>query len=583
MSYIAPNSDILILKGVPIDSDYLNTLHQDTLQGQYNMFSAFAKYTLDKYNYQRADKGKIRVSILCDNLYDCNYMMFRNTNFSNKWFYAFITGRTFVNDHCTEITYEIDVMQTWYFDYDMAHCFVEREHSETDLIGDNLVPENFDVGELIPEQFTHFTFPDDAISPQGVMYEIVVFYVPNNTKNYVGSVTLDQQGNVQVSYTSCDDGNGSYNTGSILNGIYMGCRFYGIPMLLDSAIGDTLKLVNGLIAAIIGTQVEGKIVNIAQIPYQLWIKWLNEGSAEWNKQITEETKFYNASHTKNYTPKNKKLYTFPYRQLEVTNNGGEKGRFKWENFTATYDPIGGNSEIGVATLKITGVPVMSPELMCYPFKYNSLDNDYESGIMLTDFPNPPWNEDSYSKWLAQNKDAMIYSSIATSVLAIGGAVATVASGGALAPLAVAGAGLAIDRKISGDITNAIKAKNTPDQFKGQLNISSLRTVQHRVGFYMYDLGVEYNVAKTIDDYFNMFGYATKEVKIPNIKRTGAVIRPHWNYIKTNGCTLHPNSGSGLSAEDESKIAQIYDKGITFWQLPSEVGNYNLDNSPIPPI
>lgn len=585
MSYIAPDSDVIILKGVPIDSDYVHTMRQDSLVGQYNMFYAFKKYELNNYNYQRSDKGKIKVNILCDNLYDCNYMMFRNTAFSNKWFYAFITGRTFVNDHVTEITYAIDVMQTWYFDYEMEHCYVEREHTETDLIGDNLVPEGFDTGELVPEAMDRFTFPDSITGVDGLMYEIVVFYVPNNSKNYISSVYINSNDEVVITHTPVKDGN-DYDVGGILNGIYMGCKFYGEPLFLtDPATArDTLRVINAVIADISGSDVEGQVVNIVQVPYSLWHDWLNNGSASWNKLITQDTKFYNAAHTKSFTPKNKKMYTFPYRKLEVSNNGGEKANFKWENFTATHISGGGAGEIGKATLKITGVPVISPELMCYPANYNSIADDYEDGIMITDFPNPPWSVDSYAQWLSQNKSAIMYSTLATSVLAIGGTLATVATGGALAPLALAGAGLAIDKKISGDITKGIQAKNTADQFKGQLNISSLRTVQHRVGYFMYDLGVEYNLAKSIDDFFTMFGYAVKEVKIPNIRKTGALIRPCWNYVKTNGCTLHASSGSGLSAEDETMIAQIYDKGITFWNVPSEVGKYNLDNSPSnPPI
>ena len=76
-------------------------------------------------------------------------------------------------------------------------------------------------------------------------------------------------------------------------------------------------------------------------------------------------------------------------------------------------------------------------------------------------------------------------------------------------------------------------------------------------------------AKVIDDYFDMYGYATRSVKVPNRSA-----RPHWNYVKTNGCVLSGNA----PADDVRKICSIYDDGITFWKNPSEVGNYSLDNS-----
>lgn len=73
----------------------------------------------------------------------------------------------------------------------------------------------------------------------------------------------------------------------------------------------------------------------------------------------------------------------------------------------------------------------------------------------------------------------------------------------------------------------------------------------------------------IDDYFTMFGYAIKRVKVPNRNS-----RPHWNYVKTIGCTL---TGS-IPSDDMKKICNIYNNGITFWKNGSEIGHYELDNT-----
>ena len=75
----------------------------------------------------------------------------------------------------------------------------------------------------------------------------------------------------------------------------------------------------------------------------------------------------------------------------------------------------------------------------------------------------------------------------------------------------------------------------------------------------------------IDDYFTMYGYATNRCKIPNYSA-----RPHWNYLKTRNVNL---TGS-VPANAMKHLCQIYDNGITFWKNPSEVGDYNLDNSPV---
>lgn len=37
-------------------------------------------------------------------------------------------------------------------------------------------------------------------------------------------------------------------------------------------------------------------------------------------------------------------------------------------------------------------------------------------------------------------------------------------------------------------------------------------------------------AERIDKYFDMFGYTTNKIKVPNLNN-----RPNWNYVKTNRC------------------------------------------------
>ena len=584
MAYIAPNSDVYILKGVPLDRSYNHTLLQSTEETQYNIFYSYKKYSLNNQSYQRSGKGKIRVALLADNLYDCNYIMFRNTSYGSKWFYAFIDSVDYINDNATEINYTIDVMQTWYFDYDLGSCYVEREHSLTDNIGENLVPENIDTGDLIPQNTWEFVYPT-SISPDGIMYELVVFYVPNNSKGYISGSSI-VSGETVYEITPCKSGY-SYNVGTIVNGIYMGCKYWGIPLVLGADINETREKIDNLIAKILGTDVGGSIVNIVQVPFNLWTDWIIAGgvNATRNSNQYMTRRNYNPTHTGYYVPKNNKMNTYPFKSIVVSNNAGQTATFKWEYFTAQ------NSNQKQATFKITGVPIMSPELMCYPYNYRGITDDYESGLVLTDFTTPPWSEDSFAKWWTQNKEAYITSLVSTAVMATGAVIATVATGGAAAG-AVAGAGLtgaqtaaiagttlAAGSKIANSIGSFTTAKNTPDQISGQASVSSLRTIQNRIGFKFYDMGVERDKAKIIDSYFSMFGYAVKQVKVPNVRTSGVTLRPHWNYIKTTACIIHSATDKGLPAEDEEKISNIYDNGITFWTNPSEVGNYNLDNSP----
>ena len=141
MAYITPNNRILLLHNIPMDMEYENTMWWIDQATQTSTMQSFTKYTCAPTTYQRVNRNAVRVEHNADTLYDVNYMMFQNTNFGNKWFYAFVEKIDYINDAVSEITYRIDEIQTWYFDFTPMYSYVERCHSATDSIGDNIVAE----------------------------------------------------------------------------------------------------------------------------------------------------------------------------------------------------------------------------------------------------------------------------------------------------------------------------------------------------------------------------------------------------------------------------------------------------------
>ena len=557
MAYITPNSDVYLLKGVSLDKDYNHTILQSTAAAQATLFISYKKYQLDKYSYQRAGKGKIRVGILADNLYDCNYMMFRNTAYGNKWFYAFIDSVDYVNDNASEVNYTIDVMQTWYFDYELGSCYVEREHTLSDNIGENLVPEDIDAGELIPQQTWNYYYPLNAGGTH--MYMCVVFYVPN--EQYI---TGYSGGDYTVANVPAD------GAGSIMNGVYCGYLWYPVIMNLSSSATTlaSAQLINQLIHKL--TDISANIVRVVQIPKYLWDQWVTGGGSSVYSYIDKDmVKYnYNAKRTTSYAPKNNKLFTYPYKSLIVSNNAGSTATYKWEYFASEHN------NLKTATFAINGVPIPTPEIMCYPRNYRGVTEDYESGVVLNDFPEPAWSEDTYAKWWAVNKETFGLSMIANGIGLLSSVAGAIASNGAR----ISDIGSSVGG-IMGQVGNVMQVMNTPDQARGQIAVSALRTAQNRIGYKFYDMGVEYEKAKVIDNYFSMYGYAIKQTKVPNVRASGVTLRPHWNYVKTSNCIIHPSTGKGLPSEDEKLIAKIYDNGITFWTYLSEVGDYSLNNAP----
>ena len=152
--YIEPNTNIKLLKNVPLDNSYSNTIYFTDKSSQIAYFSTKVKHNLTNYTYQRVNKGSMRVGLSADKCYECNYLMFQNTSYGSKWFYAFITSVEYVNNEVCEIRFEIDVIQTWFYSCTLKQCFVEREHSETDNVGDNIQPEPVNVGEYVVSDYS---------------------------------------------------------------------------------------------------------------------------------------------------------------------------------------------------------------------------------------------------------------------------------------------------------------------------------------------------------------------------------------------------------------------------------------------
>ena len=139
----------IYLLDVPLENNYKDTLYFSSTQDQQTYFqnNLVQTYGWENFSYQRKD-NIIRVPKHYDEINGhVNYVMYQNSYYNNKWFYAFITNIEYINDGCTDITIETDVIQTWMFDYTVNQSFVEREHTSNDGIGVNTLPENLETGE----------------------------------------------------------------------------------------------------------------------------------------------------------------------------------------------------------------------------------------------------------------------------------------------------------------------------------------------------------------------------------------------------------------------------------------------------
>ena len=133
---------IIRIGTVPFDNSYRHTMTfaNATAQSAYFQSCMETRLANGSYTYVRMNNS-IRVPFNAEELYTHNYVMYQNRNYGQKWFYAFIVGVNYLNEGTTELVLELDVMQTWYFDYQLVEGFVEREHVDDDSIGAHLNPE----------------------------------------------------------------------------------------------------------------------------------------------------------------------------------------------------------------------------------------------------------------------------------------------------------------------------------------------------------------------------------------------------------------------------------------------------------
>ena len=532
MSYIEPNSTIKVLHNVPLDKTYDHTLFfaLNNQASQTNYFLSMTKYTFERQSYQRVNKNVLRIEKLADLLYDCNYMMFKNdrTGLQERWFYAFINTVTYINENVAEIEYEIDVMQTWHYNYMLDYCFVEREHAATDVIGDNLVPENLELGEY---QTGEASFPTAMIN--GVSTNVLA------QKSIVIATSYDADGDV-------DHPEYAWFYGNLFSGLKL-TAFSNDQQGIDDAkafikdANDNLKT-------------DG-IISMFYAPTN-FVTDSGDPVKQYTCTFTKQTTSFDG-----YVPHNKKLFTYPYNFLYVTNMQGKSAVFPYEFFSTSN-----------CVFLLYGDFNLNPSVLLFPCYYKGANTNYDELLQISGWPMCSWTTDVFQAWVAQEAAALPFSAMQTVVssassLTTAGMMSQVM--GSDMPLLMSKQG--VTANIAGQVFNVCKEAAIhalqPPQSHGTQSGSTLASA-NLLNFAFYNKHIRSDFAQMIDQYFDMYGYATHRVKVPNRS-----VRDEWTYTKTVGCTII----GAMPSDDQRKICDIYNNGITFWKNPSHVGNYSLPN------
>ena len=530
----------IYLCNVPIDITQKNQLKFAYATTQLSYFKTKITHTFSEYLTVRRTKpdgslvSSVKVDASIESLYNANYMFYQNHT-SAKMYYCFIKEFVYINEGTTEIIFETDVYQTWIHYVDILPSFVEREHSKTDAIGDNKVPESFKA-----EDFVYYTITDSMVSNTdwGYLVGTSETYKTEHARGYVHS------------------------------GIYQGIYFYYFtdPLLMNTFL-DLIEKQEG------NTDV---VLFISCIP-KFCIKGASiesidtetntaQGLVKKTEKPAEDAYTLNfaskAFSFEGYTPKNNKLWTAPFSSILITNHAGNEAVYNREDF--------GNPN--TITFKIYGDISASPTITAVPQSYKGQSEHYDFGISQTGFPQCAYHSDVFKLWLAKNAFNMGVSMFNSIGQAVGGG-ALLASGNYLAGAGLMASGV---NTYFNTINSVIQASKEPDKVNMHNTKNNLVTAMGKNKLEMQLRLIKGDYARTIDDYFTMFGYQTNEVKVPNMDS-----RPYYNYVKTIGI----NITGRIPSDDLAKLKQIFDTGVTLWKYNNgfeHFGKYNDEkyvNSP----
>lgn len=494
----------------PLTNDYAHSITWANKQAQTNYFNNLSGFTDSEYTYIKKD-NVVRINKNIDSLINYNYLTYTNVGFTNKTYYCFITNMEYLNEDCTAITFETDVLQTYYFDINYKKSFIEREHVSDDTLGLHTYPENLYTGE----------------------YEVC---------SHVKDTTLDNQ--VVIMASTVSPGEYLPLAGGVYQGIPSGVNYYnlgeydeGIKNLLQQMMNDgkTDAVQSLFLAPKLFVQENNVLVPSSKTPhtYDINVK-------KWRSMF-------------NYNLKNNKCLTYPFFYILVTNGQNGSIVLKQERWIEdTSDNM---------TLKVNCCLTPGCSINCFPSLYNEDSKNYLETLNLGKFPQINWSGDPYINWLTENgvNRTANYLSGATNIIK-GGATKDIKS-------ALTGFG-----EISSQMYTDYLADRVPPTLEGNSNNGDIIASLKLNAFHIYHMGCKKEYILKIDNYFSMFGYKVNEFKVPqfnsrqnwnfikciDLNIEGEIPQPDIEIIKSafnNGITWWHNTNNILNYSKSNNIVK----------------------------
>lgn len=580
----SPTTRIAVLKDVPLDDTYTDTRWFNSASEQTAFFYGKKKKVYESLSYQRVNNGIAhpRVALTCrvpevaDNLYDCNYIMFQNANYGQKWFYAFIKQVNYINPNNTEIVYEIDYLQTFMFDFEIKASFVEREHASAaeDIEFANLVHEPVGVGTWTEDIGSSEAISFNDITGENKSY-IIIGFMPSDLISEVLS-----------------------GSGYMIDGVYSGCHY---------AICESAGEANNFLKAV-GT------INESEHIVGVWMTRLRPqaGSQARKKTINTTLNPKRMQFTDclggSYTVRNKKLLNSQFTYFKAFSVTGGSREWKPEYFV---------TDLITCVAQYCGV--RDCEILLEPYYETTAGASINADESLTFKQTIPCTWTSYgwiNEALVDAAHFLIGASFTPSE--VGGKTFTYegsqygtvegvgsssygGAGTALVPFSTSvgkftgnvgspsgGASMGVGgyrgvttpvaeysvqetsgtpASIEADFSKLLPASNPPIT---SIAISSnLLFSSNYSPFVIKRMCPTTQELERLDTFFDMFGYQVNKVKVPNLDT-----RQAWNYVRLKQPCIY----GSVPVQGMAIIKAAFSRGIRLWHVDA-VGDYSVENPP----
>lgn len=588
-------TNIRLLIGVPFQSDYKHTRWFDSNTAQRNYFlNKSAIHTMAQANFQRSDgQTFVRVNRPIEGLRSANYMMFQNKEYNDKWFYAFITELEYENAQVTKVHFQLDVFQTWRFEVQFKPSFVVREHrrlwnsdgspaintideglnygTEYDTVGSvQFVPNGgYKWLVIVSKEPLHGDSKDVTPTVIGTPQPLSYYITPFKDDDVTPIILFEGSSDAQPITPPTQVMKQIYKSETAVNNVVsiFVTDYTGIPVTYKSGestnTDDVLQFHGG------GNKLSSVVIAGTDI-YTLYVEKV--------KKFEEETRtVFQNKWDRFIKTSESKLLMYPYVQIVMDDFKGNRVVLKPEYIRNESVIVTYKGSLGTSNMVSYSVQ-----------DYNHLETDNnkrltsnESALIQNNPSDLPVINDYLAAFLQGNRNAIenqkagiVWNSAFNAIGAVGAGVGSVKSGD-LGGVIGAGTNLVQGGGNTVLQLQAIEAKqkdiaNVPPGISkmGSNTAYNFGNGYNGVFFIKQQIKPEYRTM--LRDFFNMFGYKTNQVKVPNFHT-----RRYWNYVQTSSCVITGN----LNNQDLNAFKSILDNGITFWHT-DDVGNYELDNEVI---